>query len=103
MHHTLAGTHASHPRRHDWTLDRCGTQVQRGMRTRARSHGIMCLRVLVQVKYIIDFYEGRAPPSMPGGQPIALPTVYLDVRPAPSLGGWIDIVRLKASQFFTVG
>ena len=41
--------------RHDWLIDRCGTQV----------------------RYVIDFYTGKADPNSP--QKMAF---YLDVRPA---------------------
>ncbi|GFE54071.1 cytochrome C1 heme lyase [Babesia ovis] len=51
--------------RHDWTVDRCGKLV----------------------RYIIDFYEGQALKN----QPIA---VYMDVRPALTLGGVVDRCRL---------
>ncbi|EDO07243.2 Cytochrome c/c1 heme lyase family protein [Babesia bovis T2Bo] len=51
--------------RHDWTVDRCGKQV----------------------RYIIDFYEGKAP----NNEPVA---VYMDVRPALTLEGIIDRARL---------
>ncbi|CDR94327.1 cytochrome c/c1 heme lyase, putative [Babesia bigemina] len=51
--------------RHDWTVDRCGKLV----------------------RYIIDFYEGRAP----NDEPIA---VYMDVRPELSMGGIVDRCRL---------
>jgi hypothetical protein len=40
-------------------------------------------------RYIIDFYEGR------GAAMTGLPTCYLDVRPAPSVGGYFDWARLK--------
>lgn len=41
--------------RHDWVVDRCGTQT---------------------VEYVIDFYPGKENPHMRG-----LPSFYLDVRP----------------------
>jgi len=56
--------------RHDWIVDRCGTQV----------------------RYIIDFYTGRptvAARTAPSGQPVQNLAFYLDVRPAPdSVEGW---------------
>ncbi len=98
--------------RHDWIVDRCG----------------------VEVRYVIDFYQGRAmPPSAaaaasasasasasgaaspsavaPGGlQPASLPagqhmaglgpSVYLDVRPAVSVGGLIDRLRMGITRLF---
>ncbi|RKP13919.1 cytochrome c/c1 heme-lyase [Piptocephalis cylindrospora] len=49
--------------RHDWYVDRCGTPV----------------------RYIIDFYTGKAPPK---GSPLeGLPSFYLDVRPEVSVAG----------------
>lgn len=48
--------------RHDWIVDRCGTQV----------------------RYVIDFYTGKSNPNFPGA-----PTFYLDVRPA--LDNWESI------------
>lgn len=59
--------------RHDWVVDRCGTEVG----------------------YIVDFYEGRAPPGSVG-----MPTVFLDTRPAPSVGGYLDLVRFKFKQMW---
>ena len=41
--------------RHDWLIDRCGTQV----------------------RYVIDFYTGKSDPTSP--EKVAF---YLDVRPA---------------------
>lgn len=41
--------------RHDWYVDRCGTQV----------------------RYVIDFYTGKPDPRRPH-----VPSFYLDVRPA---------------------
>ncbi|KAJ2582486.1 Cytochrome c1 heme lyase, partial [Coemansia sp. RSA 1836] len=52
--------------RHDWTVDRCGKEV----------------------RYVIDFYEGRRD----SGNPMA-PSFYLDVRPALTLEGAWDRVR----------
>ncbi|EIW85387.1 cytochrome C1 heme lyase [Coniophora puteana RWD-64-598 SS2] len=52
--------------RHDWTVDRCGTQV----------------------RYVIDFYTGR------GSGPSSNPSFYLDVRPA--LDSWEGVkMRLE--------
>lgn len=60
--------------RHDWTVDRCGKEVT----------------------YIIDFYEGKA--SIDG----TAPPIFLDVRPAPSIGGIIDRVRMTFKDFFQI-
>ncbi|KAJ9122710.1 hypothetical protein QFC24_004139 [Naganishia onofrii] len=70
--------------RHDWVINRCGQEV----------------------RYVIDFYSGRAPISSPTGKSSAggLPpkdagnlSFYLDVRPA--VDGW-EGVRLRASKLF---
>ncbi|KAI0240096.1 Cytochrome c1 heme lyase, partial [Massospora cicadina] len=52
--------------RHDWIVDRCGTQV----------------------RYVIDFYSGKTSSLQPD-----LPSFYLDVRPALTLQGLFDRVR----------
>lgn len=53
--------------RHDWYVDRCGTQV----------------------RYVIDFYTGRPDPARPG-----VMSFYLDVRPA--LDDWASVsTRLR--------
>ncbi|KAJ2689370.1 Cytochrome c1 heme lyase [Coemansia spiralis] len=52
--------------RHDWTVDRCGKQV----------------------RYVIDFYEGKRD----GRNPLA-PSFFLDVRPAMTVEGAWDRVR----------
>lgn len=59
--------------RHDWTVDRCGKHV----------------------RYIIDFYNGPDDPTRPA-------TVYLDVRPAPTLGGVVDRARMWWKNLFTI-
>lgn len=55
--------------RHDWIVDRCGTEV----------------------RYLIDFYKGRAA----RGVPASMTPMYLDARPAAddAAGAW-DRVRL---------
>lgn len=64
--------------RHDWTVDRCGEEVT----------------------YIIDFYEGKPPPGL-GGED-APPRIFLDVRPAPSVGGLFDRARMQFQNFFSI-
>ncbi|KAJ9101751.1 hypothetical protein QFC21_003090 [Naganishia friedmannii] len=69
--------------RHDWVINRCGQDV----------------------RYVIDFYSGRAPTSSPtgkssGGMPpkdAGNLSFYLDVRPA--VDGW-EGIRLRASKLF---
>lgn len=56
--------------RHDWVVDRCGTQVE----------------------YVIDFYTGKANPLMPD-----MPSFYLDVR--PKLNSF-EGVRMRVAKFF---
>jgi cytochrome c heme-lyase len=58
--------------RHDWIVDRCGTQV----------------------RYVIDFYEG--PPD-----PIRPVSVHLDVRPAVSWMGLVDRARMNWKTWTT--
>ncbi|KNC50113.1 CCHL-1 protein [Thecamonas trahens ATCC 50062] len=59
--------------RHDWIVDRCGTEV----------------------RYIIDFYPGR---PLPGTN---LPAIYLDVRPAlDTPSALFDRLRMMAFSFF---
>eukprot|EP00462_Mataza_sp_D1_P019033 CAMPEP_0175134938 /NCGR_PEP_ID=MMETSP0087-20121206/8446_1 /TAXON_ID=136419 /ORGANISM="Unknown Unknown, Strain D1" /LENGTH=212 /DNA_ID=CAMNT_0016417535 /DNA_START=39 /DNA_END=677 /DNA_ORIENTATION=- len=58
--------------RHDWVVDRCGTEV----------------------KYIIDFYEGDASTGSTEHGSDAAPSIFLDVRPAPSFGGFFDRARM---------
>ena len=54
--------------RHDWVVDRCGTEV----------------------RYIIDFYSGAPQPGVPA-------SMHLDVRPAlDSLGALLDRLRMQA-------
>ncbi|KAI0273812.1 cytochrome c/c1 heme-lyase [Gloeopeniophorella convolvens] len=55
--------------RHDWVVDRCGTRI----------------------RYVIDFYAGRALPGTNGSA-----AFYLDVRPA--LDSW-EAVRMRAGMF----
>ncbi|CAO3622843.1 unnamed protein product [Cunninghamella blakesleeana] len=59
--------------RHDWTVDRCGEKVT----------------------YIIDFYSGRQDSKRPGV------SFYLDVRPAVSIGGVFDRIKMawKKGEF----
>ncbi|KAG9007120.1 Cytochrome c1 heme lyase [Tulasnella sp. 427] len=54
---TLLGYHAPFDR-HDWVVDRCG----------------------VRMRYVIDFYTGRADPN--SSSPTGNTSFYLDVRPA---------------------
>ena len=56
--------------RHDWLIDRCG----------------------VRMRYIIDFYTGRADPAAPHA-----PSFYIDARPA--LDSW-EGVRMRAERFW---
>lgn len=51
--------------RHDWVVDRCGTEV----------------------RYIIDFYQGK-----PNSRAAA--SIHLDVRPALTFGGAIDRLKM---------
>lgn len=62
---TLLGYQAPFDR-HDWVVDRCGTEVE----------------------YIIDFYAGRPNPNGSG-----MPSFYLDVR--PKLNSWVG-VKMRA-------
>ncbi|KAJ2540669.1 Cytochrome c1 heme lyase [Coemansia sp. RSA 1853] len=55
--------------RHDWTVDRCGKPV----------------------RYVIDFYQGKADPKNPSA-----PSFFLDVRPALTVEGAWD----RARRFF---
>ncbi|KAK6336024.1 Cytochrome c1 heme lyase [Orbilia blumenaviensis] len=53
--------------RHDWVVDRCGTNVE----------------------YIIDFYSGKRDPARP-----EIPSFYLDVRPKLTVeGAWMRAQR----------
>ena len=68
--------------RHDWVINRCGQEV----------------------RYVIDFYSGRAPQAGAAGTGSGLPpkdagnlSFYLDVRPA--VDSW-EGVRLRASKLF---
>ncbi|GHJ86384.1 hypothetical protein NliqN6_2786 [Naganishia liquefaciens] len=70
--------------RHDWVINRCGQEI----------------------RYVIDFYSGRAPQAgaAAGSNPAGLPpkdagnlSFYLDVRPA--VDSW-EGVRLRASKLF---
>lgn len=61
--------------RHDWVVDRCGTEV----------------------RYVIDFYSGgNGGMDMPG-----MPTaIHLDVRPALTPMGAIDRIRWQFNKWF---
>ncbi|EWC45736.1 hypothetical protein DRE_05073 [Drechslerella stenobrocha 248] len=59
--------------RHDWTIDRCGTNVE----------------------YIIDFYSGRRDPARPNA-----PSFYLDVRPKLTFEGARMRVQRWLSSWF---
>jgi cytochrome c heme-lyase len=76
--------------RHDWVVDRCGKEV----------------------RYIIDFYQGPQA-FLPDGltstgntnaSPLvgAPPSIHLDVRPALTLGGSIDRIRMQFNKMFSV-
>ncbi|KXJ96659.1 cytochrome c/c1 heme-lyase [Microdochium bolleyi] len=65
---TLLGYQAPFDR-HDWVVDRCGTEIE----------------------YIIDFYAGRPNPQGGGGN--GAPSFYLDVR--PKLNSW-EGVKMRA-------
>ena len=54
--------------RHDWVVDRCGEKIT----------------------YVIDFYSGKQDPRRPESV-----SFYLDVRPAVSLSGIWDRVRMS--------
>ncbi|KAK6517275.1 Cytochrome c1 heme lyase [Arthrobotrys megalospora] len=59
--------------RHDWVVDRCGTNVE----------------------YIIDFYSGKRDPTRP-----EIPSFYLDVRPKLTAeGAWMRAQRWFNSWF----
>lgn len=58
--------------RHDWIVDRCGKQV----------------------RYIIDFYEGKRQSEND------LPSIYIDARPALTLGGITDRFRMMWKSYF---
>ncbi|SJK86282.1 cytochrome c heme-lyase [Babesia microti strain RI] len=63
--------------RHDWLVERCGTQI----------------------RYIIDFYKGVPSKNMQidsGNNDINDEiSIYMDVRPAPTIGGIIDRLRMS--------
>lgn len=68
--------------RHDWMVDRCGTQVE----------------------YILDFYTGKSNPLMPD-----LPSFYIDVRPKFNtvegcrlrlLSGWASRIKIYMRYMF---
>lgn len=56
--------------RHDWTIDRCGTQVE----------------------YVIDFYTGKSNPLAPD-----MPSFYLDARPKLNSA---EGVKMRVAHFF---
>jgi cytochrome c heme-lyase len=62
--------------RHDWVIDRCGTDV----------------------KYVIDFYTGRAPDAATAAATPISASMYLDVRPALTAAGAIDRLRMQARR-----
>ena len=79
--------------RHDWVVDRCGKEV----------------------RYVIDFYqgpqvfmpEGPAPHAGAGAAAAAPlvgapPSIHLDVRPALTLGGAIDRMRIQWKKMWTI-
>ena len=91
--------------RHDWVVDRCGKQVALAAQLPppppltlfypAGSGGPVVpngpRRAGAQVRYVIDFYNGRPDPSKPV-------SFYLDVRPAlDDWGGVVDRVRMLVS------
>lgn len=53
--------------RHDWHVDRCGTQV----------------------RYVVDFYDGKPHPERPV-------SIYIDARPEVTWGGVGDRLRMWA-------
>mmetsp|Transcript_9957 Transcript_9957/g.26363 ORF Transcript_9957/g.26363 Transcript_9957/m.26363 type:complete len:219 (-) Transcript_9957:98-754(-) len=55
--------------RHDWHVDRCGTQV----------------------RYLVDFYDGKQSPTHPV-------SIHIDARPELSFGGVKDRLRLWAQD-----
>jgi cytochrome c heme-lyase len=62
--------------RHDWIVDRCGTEV----------------------RYVIDFYQGEVPKDHPHQTPSAF---FLDVRPAlDSFGSAYDRLRMGLHSTF---
>lgn len=58
---------------HEWIVDRCGHHV----------------------RYFIDYYDGPGRPF--SGQPVS---VFVDARPAPTIAGVIDQVKLFWFQWF---
>lgn len=68
--------------RHDWFVDRCGCSSQPN-------------------RYIIDFYEGQKKLALKDGQEIYIPSIYLDVRPEPSLNGMLDRFNLFVKGLFS--
>lgn len=67
--------------RHDWFVDRCGCSEK-------------------PIRYIIDFYEGQKKLSLVEGKEIRVPSIYLDVRPEPTLAGLYDRFRLFIRGLF---
>ena len=61
--------------RHDWLVDRCGCSEK-------------------PIRYIIDFYEGQKKLSLVDGKEVQVPSIYLDVRPEPTLAGLYDRFRI---------
>ncbi len=55
--------------RHDWIVDRCGTDVT----------------------YIIDFYQGKGNGRSPA-------SIYLDVRPTLTFGGALDRMKMMWNE-----
>jgi len=58
--------------RHDWIIDRCGKPV----------------------KYVIDYYAEDLGPE-------EVPNIFIDVRPALTIGGAIDRLRLSFNKFWS--
>lgn len=83
LRHTLLGSVKPFDR-HDWTVDRCGKQVE----------------------YVIDFYSGKQDNNHihdnSNNNNNDNPGIYIDVRPKPSAGGFYDIARLKLKKFFEI-
>jgi cytochrome c heme-lyase len=58
--------------RHDWVVDRCGTQVE----------------------YVIDFYTGKANPMFPD-----MPSFYIDARPKLNT---MEGVKMRVAKWFGI-
>lgn len=73
--------------RHDWIVDRCGTEVRHAsVFLLASSYCI--INALKKKRYVIDFWRGKAVIA-------DIPSIYLDVRPAlDDVGAAWDHIRM---------